>query len=75
MIGVYEHTLIIMLIIGLGKVEWQVTWLVMQKILFSKTLTQGKVNAANTTSLPIVCKGKINVEVVSNHEGGRWNAA
>ena len=31
---------------------------------FAKTLIQGKVNAANRTSMPIVCKGKINVEAV-----------
>ena len=34
------------------------------KDLFAKSLIQGKVNAANGTSVPIVCKGKMNVEVV-----------
>ena len=34
------------------------------KDLFAKTPTQGKVNAANGTSMSIVCKGKMNVEVV-----------
>ena len=32
--------------------------------LFAKTLIQGKVNAMKRTSIPIVCKGKMNVEVV-----------
>ena len=34
------------------------------KDLFAKTLIQGKVNAVNRTSMPIVCKGKMNVDVV-----------
>ena len=34
------------------------------KDLFAKTLIQGKVNAVNGTSISIVCKGKMNVEVV-----------
>ena len=34
------------------------------KDLFAKTPIQGKVNAVNRTSMPIVCKGKMNVEVV-----------
>ena len=34
------------------------------KDLFAKTLIQGKVNAVNSTSMPILCKGKMNVEVV-----------
>ena len=35
------------------------------KDLFVKTPIQGKVNAANGASMPIVCKGNMNVEVVS----------
>ena len=34
------------------------------KDLFAKTPIQGKVNLVNGTSMPIVCKGKMNVEVV-----------
>ena len=34
------------------------------KDLFAKTSIQGKGNAANGTPMPIVCKGKMNVEVV-----------
>ena len=34
------------------------------KDLFAKTLIEGSVNAANRTSMPIVGKGKMNVEVV-----------
>ena len=34
------------------------------KDLFAKTPIQGKVNAVNGRSMPIVCKGKMNVEVV-----------
>ena len=34
------------------------------KDLLARTLIQGKVNAANGTSMPTVCKGKMNVEVV-----------
>ena len=34
------------------------------KDLFAKPPIQGSVNAANGTSTPIVCKGKMNVEVV-----------
>ena len=34
------------------------------KDLFAKTPIQGGMNAANGTSMPIVCKGKMNVEVV-----------
>ena len=34
------------------------------KDLFAKTLIQGKVNAVNGTSMAIVCKRKMNVEVV-----------
>ena len=34
------------------------------KDLFAKTPIQGNVNVGNGTSMPIVCKGKINVEVV-----------
>ena len=32
------------------------------KDLFAKTPIQGKVNAANGSSMPMVCKGKMNVE-------------
>ena len=35
------------------------------KDLFAKTPIQGKVNAANGTSMPMVCKGKMNVEAIS----------
>ena len=34
------------------------------KDLFAKTLIQGSISATNGTSMPIVCKGKMNVEVV-----------
>ena len=34
------------------------------KDLFAKTPIQGKINAANATSMSIVCKGKMNIEVV-----------
>ena len=34
------------------------------KDLFAKTPIRGSVNAANGTSMPIVCKGKMIVEVV-----------
>ena len=34
------------------------------KDLFAKTPIQGKVNAVNGTSMPMVCKGKMNVEAV-----------
>ena len=34
------------------------------KDLLAKTPIQGSMNAANRTSMPIVCKGKMNVEVV-----------
>ena len=34
------------------------------KDLFAKTPIQGKVNAANGTSMPMVCKGKVNVEAI-----------
>ena len=34
------------------------------KDLFTKTPIQGKVNAANGTSMPMVCKGKVNVEAI-----------
>ena len=34
------------------------------KDLFVKTMIQDSVNTANGTSMPIVCKGKMNVEVV-----------
>ena len=64
-----------MKIIGLGTVEPTNLWLTVQvflhmvgnvKDLFAKTLIQGSVNAVNGTSMPIVCKGKMNVEVVPN---------
>ena len=38
------------------------------KALFAKTLIQGSVNAVNGKYMPIVCKGKMNVEVVPNVE-------
>ena len=31
---------------------------------FTKTPIQGKLNAANGTSMPMVCKGKLNVEAI-----------
>ena len=34
------------------------------KDLFTKIPIQGKVNAANGTSMPMVCKGKIDVEAI-----------
>ena len=34
------------------------------KDLFTKTPIQGKVNAANGTSMPMVCKGKMKVETI-----------
>ena len=34
------------------------------KDLFTKTPFQGKVNAANGTSMPMECKSKINVEAI-----------
>ena len=34
------------------------------KDLFAKTLIQGKANAANGTSMPMVCRGKMNVEAI-----------
>ena len=34
------------------------------KDLFAKTPIQGKVNAANGTLMPLVCKGKMNVEAI-----------
>ena len=34
---------------------------------FCKTPIQGKVNAANGTSMPMVCKGKMNVEAIPKH--------
>ena len=34
------------------------------KDLFTKTPSEGKVNAVNGSSMPIVCKGKMNMEVV-----------
>ena len=34
------------------------------KDLFPKTSIQGQVNAANGTSMPMVCKGKMNVEAI-----------
>ena len=34
------------------------------KDLFAKTPIQGMVNAANGTSMPMVCKGKMNVEAI-----------
>ena len=34
------------------------------KGLFAKTPIQGKVNVANGTSMPMVCKGKMNVEAL-----------
>ena len=34
------------------------------KDLFAKTPIQGKVNAANGISMPMVCKGKMNVEAI-----------
>ena len=34
------------------------------KDLFTKTPIQGKVNAANGTSMPMVCKGKMDVEAI-----------
>ena len=34
------------------------------KYLFAKTPIQGKVNAANETSMPMVCKGMMNVEAI-----------
>ena len=34
------------------------------KDLFAKTPIQGKVNAANGTSMPMVCKGKMSVEAI-----------
>ena len=34
------------------------------KDLFAKTPTQGNINAANGTSKPMVCKGKMNVEAI-----------
>ena len=34
------------------------------RILFAKTPIQGKVYAANGTSVPMVCKGKMNVEAI-----------
>ena len=34
------------------------------KDLFAKTPIQGNVNAANGTSMPMVCKGKMNVEAI-----------
>ena len=34
------------------------------KDLFTKTPIQGKVNAANGMSMPMVCKGKVNVEAI-----------
>ena len=34
------------------------------KDLFTKTPIQGKVNAANGTSMPMVCNGKMNVEAI-----------
>ena len=41
----------------------QVTWWE-DKDLFAKTPIQGKVNAANGTSMPMVCEGKMNVEAI-----------
>ena len=34
------------------------------KDLFAKTPIQGQVNAANGTSMPMVCQGKMNVEAI-----------
>ena len=34
------------------------------KDLFAKNLIQGSINVVNRTSMPIVCNGKMNVEVV-----------
>ena len=34
------------------------------KDLLAKTLIHGKVNAANGTPMPIMCKGKMNVEAI-----------
>ena len=38
------------------------------KDLFAKTPIQGKVNAVNRTSMPIVCKRKMNIEVVPKQD-------
>ena len=34
------------------------------KDLFAKTPVKGKLNAVNGTSMPMVCKGKMNVEAI-----------
>ena len=39
------------------------------KDLFANTTIQGKVNDANGTSMPMVCKGKMNVEAI--HKQGK----
>ena len=38
------------------------------KDLFSKTPIQGKVNAANGTSMPMVCKRKMNAEAIPKQD-------
>ena len=55
------------------------------KDLFAKTLIKGSINAVNRTSVPIVCKGKMNEEVIPKqgklskrsfgHEGYQQNVA